>query len=249
LPLYALALAHSPVRDWIREWRPPALSDPAFVFGALPLMTLAAFAARRASWRSAAIAAPFAYLAFAALRNVPLAAIACAPLAATALSALLPSLAAFRPLRTGALAAAAVAAAFLGAGTASALAARGVSDDRPLAAVRQLAALPGAHRLLCENFAWCGPAIDTGRISVFVDGRADPFPAALWAEYGAVIHTRADWRAIVASYRVDALLVNRGGALDRAARADGWLLARDEAIRLLVKPQRTTETEPRRRYD
>ncbi|HWT07452.1 MAG TPA: hypothetical protein VN224_16925, partial [Xanthomonadales bacterium] len=209
-----------------------------FYLGALPLIVLAGFAAPRAPRRAVAIAAPFAYLACAALRNVPLAAIACAPLAATALSALLPSLAAFRPIRSRAVAIAAIAVSFLTVVTASALAARGTSDDRPLLAIEQLAALPVRHRLLCENFAWCGPAVETERVSVFVDGRADPFPAAVWSDYDAIVHARPAWRALVRRYGVDALLAHRGGSLDRAARDDGWHVARDEPISLLLHAPR-----------
>jgi hypothetical protein len=234
LPLYAVELAQSPIRHWIREWRPTAFADPAFMFGALPLIALAAFAVPRASRRTVALAAPFVYLAFVALRNVPLAGIACAPLAAVALSALLPSLASFRPIRDRGVAIAAIAAAFLTVVTATAIGARGVSDDRPLAAIAQLARLPGPHRLLCEDFAWCGPAVDSGRISVFVDGRADPYPAWVWAQYDALIHTRAGWRAIARRYGVDAMLVRRDGGLDRAARHAGWHILRDAPIRLLV---------------
>ena len=146
----------------------------------------------------------------------------------------MPSLAAFRPIRSRAVATAAIAASFLTVAAATAFAARGASDDRPLLAIAQLAALPLRQRLLCENFAWCGPALDTGRIGVFVDGRADPFPPAVWNDYDAIIHARPAWRALVRRYRVDALLVQRGGSLDRAARADGWLVARDEPVRLLV---------------
>ncbi|HZX67807.1 MAG TPA: hypothetical protein VFE70_02930, partial [Candidatus Elarobacter sp.] len=102
------------------------------------------------------------------------------------------------------------------------------------AAIAQLAGLAGRHRLFCEDFAWCGPAVDTGRISVFVDGRADPFPNAVWTEYDAVVHVRAGWRGIVRRYGVDAMLVHRDGALDRAAEHDGWRIARDAPIRLLV---------------
>ena len=234
LPLYAVELAHSPIRHWIREWRPTAFSDPAFIFGVLPLIALAALAAPRASRRTVALAAPFVYLAFAALRNLPLAGIACAPLAAVALTALLPSLEALRPIRSRNVAIAAIGAAFLTVVTAGAIGARSVSDDRPLAAIGQLAQLPGEHRLLCEDFAWCGPAVDTGRISVFVDGRADPYPASVWRQYDAIIHVRTGWRTIALRYRVDAMLVRRGGDLDRAARRAGWRTLRDAPIRLLV---------------
>jgi hypothetical protein len=236
LPLYALELAHSPIRHWIREWRPTALGDSAFAFGALPLIALAALAAFAVprSRRAIAIAAPFAYLTLVAVRNVPLAAIACAPLAAVALTSLLPSLASLRPIRNRAVATAAIVAAFLTVGTANAIAARSVHDERPLIAIAQLARLPGRHRLLCEDFAWCGPAVDTGRVGVFVDGRADPFPPSVWTQYDTIIHVRKGWRLIVRRYGVDALLVHRGGTLDRAAERDGWHIAVDAPIRLLV---------------
>ncbi len=245
LPLYALALAHSPIRHWIHEWRPTAFADPAFALGALPLVALAAFAAPR-SWRAIAIAAPFAYLTFVAVRNVPLAAIACAPLAAVALTGLLPSLARLRPIRSRTLATAAIVVAFLTVGTPNAIGARSVHDERPLIAIAQLAGLPSRHRLLCEDFAWCGPAVDTGRVSVFLDGRADPFPQSVWTQYDTVIHVRKGWRLIVRRYGVDALLVHRGGALDRAAQRNGWRIVVDAPIRLLVShapsPQRRRDS-------
>jgi hypothetical protein len=70
---------------------------------------------------------------------------------------------------------------------------------------------------------------------VFVDGRADPFPPAVWADYDAIVHARPAWRAIVRRYRVDALLVYRGRSLDRAARAGGWRIMRDGPVRLFVR--------------
>ena len=231
LPAYAVALAHSPIRHWIREWQPVSPGDPAFAFGALPLLVLAAVAAVRAPRRSAVIALPFLYLLCIAVRNVPLAAIACAPLAARALGTLLPSLAALRPMRPRVAAIAGVtllacAATAVSAGT------RSVHDTRPLAAIAAAQRDGRAHRLYCEDFGWCGNA--TGRISVFLDGRADPFPAAVWNAYDTVLHVRPGWRAIVRRYRIDAMLVKRDGTLDRAARRAGWQLARDGEVRLLV---------------
>ena len=241
LPFYAIELAHSPIRHWIREWRPTTLTDGAFAFGALPLFALAAAAARRAPRRAVALVLPLCYLAFGAVRSVPLAAIACAPLAALALTGFLPSLAALRNLPSR-VAAVAAAVAFCLAAGAAALAARGVHDERPLAAIDRLAQMRGQHRLLCENFAWCGPAVDTGRISVFVDGRADPFPRSIWMQYDAVVHIRRGWRLTLRRYGVNAMLVQRGGALDRAAEGDGWRIAYDAPIRLLVP--RSSHTEP-----
>jgi hypothetical protein len=234
LPEYAFALMRSPIRDWIHEWHRTAFTDPAFALGTLPVMVLAVVAVRRASWRSLALAAPFGYLAFAAVRNVPLAAIACAPLAASALTALLPSLASFRPYAGRALAAAGFALVFAGASTVTALGARYAQDDRPLLAIHELTRLPGRHRLFCEDFAWCGLALDTGTIGVFVDGRADPYPIEVWRQYDTVLHARAGWRPILRRYGVDAMLVRRDRALDRAAQRGGWRIVRDGPTRLLV---------------
>jgi hypothetical protein len=147
---------------------------------------------------------------------------------------LIPSLAAFEVRVRRAVAVTSTAVVFAFAVTATAAGARNAKDARPLHAIGELARAPGAHRLLCEDFAWCGPALETGTIAVFVDGRADPFPLAVWNEYDAVIHARPGWRSIVRHYRIDALLVQRGGTLDRAARANGWSVAHDGDIRLIV---------------
>ncbi|HEY0393925.1 MAG TPA: hypothetical protein VGD01_05475 [Candidatus Elarobacter sp.] len=242
LPEYAVALMRSPIRHWIQEWHAPSFGDLSFLLGALPVIALAAAAVPRAAparRRSLALALPFCYLAAGAVRNVPLAAIACAPLAACALSALLPSLAAFR-LRAGrALATVTIAVSFTGAAGATALAAHGAHDARPLHGIAALARAPGDHRLFCEDFAWCGPALDTGRIAVFVDGRADPFPLRVWNEYDTILHARAGWRAILRRRRVDAILAHRGSALDRAARTAGWTVADEAPVRLLVRSGRS----------
>ncbi|HEX3550893.1 MAG TPA: hypothetical protein VHT53_10980 [Candidatus Elarobacter sp.] len=236
LPVYAVELAHSPIRHWIREWHPVTLRDAAMTFGALPIVLLAACAVRRAPRRTLALAAPFVYLLCLAVRNVPLAAIACAPLAALGFDALVPSLARFRAIRSRAAGALAGVLVFgLGAG-ASAVAAHAVVDPRPLAALAAAERAPHAHRLFCEDFGWCGDA--TGKIAVFLDGRADPFPPAVWTAYDTILHVRPAWRGTLRRYGVDAMLVNRGSALDRAARGAGWRIARDGRVRLLLPAAR-----------
>ena len=245
LPEYAVALLRSPLRHWIHEWRPASLADPALAFGLLPLLVLGAPALRAGRWRALALALPFCYLAWTAARNVPLAAIACAPLAAHALTTLLPSLSAFR-LAAGRLPAvtAAFAAAFFTAASVTAFAAHGARDERPLVAIQVLAHQPGRHRLFCENFAWCGPALDAGNIGVFLDGRADPFPLAVWTQYDAVVHARPAWQHILRGRDVDAMLVTRGARLDRAARRTGWRIAYEAPVRLLIRPRKPPSGSP-----
>ncbi len=231
LPVYAYELAQSPIRHWIREWHAVTLHDGSMTLGLLPLLVFAAFSIRRTPRRALALALPFVYLLFVAVRNVPLAAIAFAPLAALGFDAALPSFAALRPLRARAAGAAMCIAAFVLTAAARTVTAHAVIDDRPVAAIAAAQRTP-AHRLFCEDFAWCGDA--TGTIGVFLDGRADPFPPRVWEDYDTIMHARPDWRRTVRGYRIDAMLVNRRGALDLAAERAGWRVARDGPVRLLL---------------
>lgn len=63
---------------------------------------------------------------------------------------------------------------------------------------------------------------------VFLDGRIEIFPDEVWAEYAAVTRGRADWEAILDAYRVDWLLLDRGGyhgeLLPLVGRSPRWHL-------------------------
>jgi hypothetical protein len=95
-------------------------------------------------------------------------------------------------------------------------------------------------RVFCEDFAWC--SIFLGRqpaAAVFMDGRSDPYPLAVWNAYWRVLHGNVGWDAVLARYRVDAVLVRPDGALESLLRTQPrlWrMIASDGVSRLYVRP-------------
>lgn len=248
LPGYALGLLMSDFKRYIDEWRPTALGEQSFAFGALPLLLIALMflggrQPRRA--RDLFVLVPFTYLLLSAERNIALFAIVALPIAACALTRDAPHFA-LPNVRAGRLArlfegfvlpAFSVALATIVAIATVHLPDRG-SDDLGTRALAVLRATPGEHRLLCTDFAWCGPAVGLPHVRVFLDGRADPYPAAVWTDYVAVAGLHARWRAPLDFYRVDAVLVAVGAPLDQAlALTAGWNSAyRDRTFRLWLRP-------------
>lgn len=244
LPLYALDLLHSPIRAAITEWQPAGFDAPSFTLGLLPAAVAAVpglvFVRRRAG-PELAIASAVLYLAITAVRNVPVAAIVLAPLAAKALTGLLPE-----HLRINRLfqdrglarvfAAGACTAAVIGV-LALLVSPEFKKGELPAAAVANLAAQPGIHRLYCEDFAWCSLALDYPNLREFLDGRADPYPLSVWQEYVTVFHASGAWRTILDRRGVDAVLVRKGRALARAMpRLRGWhLVYTDAAFDLFLR--------------
>jgi hypothetical protein len=237
LPLYAFTLFSSPFKTAISEWRPPGLGDTSFSFGALPLLALAiVFLAgpgpRRA--RDAIVLGVFGFLVLSATRNVALFGLVALPLVADALTR---HVALFARPGTGAAparAALTARAARYGlpafAGLLAGLVAFGLlqraersGDHVAAAAIADIAGHPGPHRILCADFAWCSLALGHPGLRVFLDGRADPYPAAVWSDYIDVVALRADWLRVLRRRGVDTIVVKRGAPLDQAlARTAGW---------------------------
>ena len=72
-----------------------------------------------------------------------------------------------------------------------------------------------------------------------MDGRCDPYPAAMWRDYRDVMDGNRGWAAIIERERIDAISVRRDGALDSllAERPATWRrIASDRLARLYVKP-------------
>jgi hypothetical protein len=235
LPVYALMLSTSPIRHFIEEWQPVTLHNVEFVVGALPLALLVA--APRIRVRDMRellpIAALFVAMLF-AVRNVPLFAIAAAPLAAQSLDALFPS---FRRIESRiaemerfalvTMSVAIVASAILLAGLV-----REQPPRTPFAAIASLTADGEQRRLFCENFSACSAALQYPRLRVFMDGRADPYPLGVWNSYISVIRVEPSWRNVLRNYRVDTILASRGSPLATAlARETNWKPSfRDDAF-------------------
>ncbi|GAC1499772.1 MAG: hypothetical protein NVS1B2_23820 [Vulcanimicrobiaceae bacterium] len=249
LPRYALALFASPFKSQISEWHATDLGDLTFVIGALPLLLLAcvAFApggGRRA--RDVALLVTFAYLLLGAVRNVALFGIVALPLVAPALTrafAFFAKSAAPSDARAERIANVAlpvfglVLAVVVGAG----LLRNGqrTHDDLARRAVASVSSLPGERRLFCADFAWCGLAVGVPRVRVFLDGRADPYPLAVWTDFDAIARVRPTWRATLDRYAVNTVVVATDAPLDRmlahATARDWYVSYRDSHFRVWVR--------------
>ncbi len=244
LPRYAAGLLASPIRHAISEWGATSIASPAFALGALPLLLVFAAFGTRATLRDRLLAAAFTVLLFTAVRNVPVFALVVAPIAIGAVAAgRAPRASAPSPL-----------ARFVGWSTAGAVAmccaTLALAAWRTAPPVESVLPAGPAHALLaqartqprvfCEDFAWCSLfLLEPGAARVYMDGRCDPYPAAMWRDYGDVRAGGPRWAAILDRERVDAMLVRRDGALDSllAERPRTWRrLASDGLARLYVKP-------------
>ena len=245
LPAYAFALVQSPIKAYIVEWSVTSLSTWAFTYGTLPLLLIAAYAGTRSTRRAAdaVVFAAFALLMLGAARNIALFGIAASPIAALALSRTVPWFAerrstdALPPRLAWTLPAISLAVAI---GVAVVLLRSTERSQETLAtpALAALARQPGPHRVLCGDFAWCGLLVGAPGVSVFLDGRADPFPPEVWNELISIERLEDGWRAKLAARRVNAVVVARGTALDQALeRTAPWrAIFSDAKYRLWVLP-------------
>jgi hypothetical protein len=230
LPAYAVQLQTSAIRSAISEWQPPDLTIPAFFAGLLPLIAMGCYfgiAAPRERWRDGMLFAVTVCLAFTAIRHMPLCALVIAPMVAQRLTNAIPQHARlnvvlserFSELLVIGSSAAAALAIVLTLNQVPAIA----HSSLPGPAVSALAAAPGEHRLYCEDFAWCSMALPKKNVRVFLDGRCDPFPAAVWLAYLDVEKVTPRWSAVLDKYSVDAVLAKAGRPLAQVlALRSGW---------------------------
>lgn len=225
LPRYAYGLMRSPIRTQITEWHRIGFGDNG-LYVVLAVVVCAVLAWRRYAQRpcDALRIGAFAAASIFAVRNVPLLAIAAAPIVALALGPFEVRLRA-RLRRDSATqprgAVALVALATVLVGVASYVVLREKPMWRPpLAAVAALAARGGAHHLYCEDFSWCSIALFYPNLGVFLDGRADPFPLGVWRESASIRLLDGDLDTRLARSRIDAIIATPGGRLDGALSAD-----------------------------
>lgn len=221
LPLYALELLNSPLRPYIAQWRPTNFSTMYTRFGYLPLVAALVLAFARRFWATrpfdVAVAAVLGVMSLFATRNVALfgfAAIVPASLALRTLSTSRDRLPAFMNSGVVTSAMAAVALLFFtwfGVQVGS----PGIAWPAPFGSVQRLAALPGDHRLFCFEYSWCSVAIGEGTTRIFLDGRADPYPPKVWADFGLITHEQPGWQQLLASYDVNSVITWRGGGFEQ----------------------------------
>lgn len=241
--LYAIRLTQSPIRAAILEWRPAHLTDPSVAFGLLPLALLAlanVCRSRRRAFDDLPAVAFAVALGVQAVRDVPLAAIVLAPLAASAfdrLSALTDRCATLLE-RFSANAAALVLFTILSAAVAvrAEAAVRAAPSGLPAHEIARAAQL-GERRLYCEDFAWCSLALAHRNLRTFLDGRCDPFPLRVWNAYLAIQRSPRQRDALLARYRVDTIIAHDDGSLALALRrAASWrVVESDRRFTLFVR--------------
>jgi hypothetical protein len=243
LPLYAITLIQSPIRTAINEWQPSYLSATSFSVGALVLILVTCIfgVERSRRWPEWLLFAAVTWLALSAVRNVPVCAIVLGPIVAKRLTAYIPErlrineIFSERPvaalLYCGALAGALLAGYTL-AGT------REFTEaNLPVRAIATLASRSGTHNLYCEDFAWCSSALPYSNLREFIDGRCDPFPLSVWKDYETVYSAKGKWREVLSRRGVDAIVIDKKGALARALPSlRNWrLLYADRTYRLFVR--------------
>jgi hypothetical protein len=244
LPLYAVGLATSTIREVITEWQPTDLTYSAFYAGLLPLMGLCIYfgvAAPRERWRDGMLFAVSCVMGFMAVRHMPIAAIVIAPMAAQRLSSVITS-----HSRINAVLEEPFSENVIFSATALAIVVIVVSlihvpgitgVNLPKNAVATLARLPGTHNLYCEDFGWCSLALEKHNLRTFLDGRCDPFPAKVWRDYLAVERVNPQWSKVLDRYRADSVLVKKGNALAQALalRTDWHLFYSDRRYEVFLR--------------
>jgi hypothetical protein len=233
LPIYAISLFGSPIKHYITEWKPTELGDTSFVAGAMPLLLIALvyFAEDgKRRFRDLLVLAAFAFLVLSAARNIALFGIVGLAYVAPALTRSTKLFAPEKPAtdpraeriaRYAMPAIACVLAIVVAFGLLSNQ--DRTEDNIGQHAIASLAALPGERHVYCADFAWCSLAVGMPRVSVFLDGRADPYPIAVWDDFLKILRPERDWQQTVRRRGIDTLLVSRDSDLDQVvARTAGW---------------------------
>jgi len=227
---------------FIGEFGPPQLTDPTNITAAL----LAAIVVT--AWARSESAVPWTVLSFALVligigflysRNVPIAAIGLAPLAATAMSGSVPL---GRPFKVPdrdkwGLAALGIAFAVVAAVQLGGSSGFGTPGLGP---ARRLDALDGRAHVLNEynDGGWLvWTARDT---SVAIDGRAEVYGSAYVTKYLDARAMRPGWRRYVASGDFAAAYLYRSTPLVQGLRTDGWRTVWRHDHHVLMLPPRTS---------
>jgi hypothetical protein len=228
LPAFALSFVGSPIRHYILEWQPPSLNDTSFLLGAVPLGLAILFGGKATLLqrkRATLMAALLFAAALGAERNVPLFAIAAAPLAAVGIAARWPRLRDLNQRLAPMLPAAAVLSCVAFAFAAAAMArVRGNEPSRlPVSAIAQIGAFGGEHHLFCEDFTWCSVALAYPGLHVFIDGRCDAYPLPVWRQYTSALAAGESWSRPLMHYGVDVVVVKDGSRFAHAlANSAQW---------------------------
>ena len=232
--------------DWgtafIAEWQAADFTDPRQFGIALLILGLILFGRRATSGWLATIAVVGLAAAVLAVRNAPLAVVMSLPMLATALDAWLGSAKVASPgrarqRRTLELGLGAVLIVAMVAVLPSATA--GTEESTfPTEAFDSLEQTDPDARLLVD-YDWAGYAIhrlsDRGG-QVFIDGRSDMYPRAVFEDYMAIRAADDGWEELAAKYGVEAILLPPEAPLADAAPDAGWCAAWRDDRSVLLQP-------------
>ena len=226
IPAYAVYLFTSPFKSMITEWKHTDIGDWSFACGALPLLACIVLFGLygKTPWRDRLLFVVFAWLMLSAARNVAVFALVAMPLAARALTSGVAYLrdrasdvaTATRLVRFGEPAFAVVLAFAVGTTLVAGERAGKAPDTQPRAALAAIEGLPGTRNVFCADFAWCSFLLDAPHARVFLDGRADPYPQAVWTDFGTIVRVKPAWRRTLRDRNVDVVLVARNAPLEAA---------------------------------
>ncbi|HEY1653873.1 MAG TPA: hypothetical protein VGF86_02030 [Candidatus Tumulicola sp.] len=240
IPLYALSLERSPIHSFISEWQPLRFRD----YGLWLLVIPVALGIGVAWWRGvrlgpidALVTLAFGFLAFTALRNLPIFAIAVVPIACSNITKTIPSPKVRReqPLELALQLIVAIVvlpiialATFLHSDYSS------VEARLPTSAIDFVAQLPGPKRLFCFDFGACSLALGHSGVRSFMDGRCDPFPLDVWDQYRVLVEAGPGWKRILRSYNITQVLTPSSSPLALAIRASKrWKVLYDDKTTLV----------------
>jgi hypothetical protein len=217
------SVSRSDTLSEIVEWQSPgftSIPDRAFL-----VLVLLAFAGlvRMGSWRLALPALVFAGAAIAVQRNIVMAVIVLVPVVAAAAPTVGTLSTGTRPRLGPALAAVCACLVVL-------LSVSAVSDPvssfepYPAHAIAWLGeqGVPGAQdRMATQDFVGnLLEVLDGAERSVFVDDRADMFPADVFDDSAALIHGASRWEAVLETYEIDVVVWERDAPVGSLLAAD-----------------------------
>lgn len=225
LPVYAIGLLHSPVRQFIAEWQPLRGLNTQVVAGLLPLAAIVVYGAFRGLWRTRprdiVLTVVMAVWAVLSVRSIALFAIVAAVPASLVIAT---GEGWSDPLtrRTYAWLSAVAAVILIPLTGWFAYRANPMMKvwAPPQTEIEALERQPGEHRLFCVEFSWCALALGEPNMRVFLDGRADPYPYAVWQAFYTVAALQPGWQDALDRYRVNAVLVASDDAVANALRGD-----------------------------
>lgn len=231
LPAYAFALEHSPIRTFIIEWQPVGVADGAFWMSTVPICFGLGFLVwKRFRLPATDILMTLAcgYLLWDTSRNIPIFAIAVAPIVCASVTRFLLVKTEQREHRWELMLKAIIITVALPLmfllsvrGTVAQYAKNGYL--LPILAISTIESMPGEKRLFCYNFSSCSLAIDDAHVRTFMDGRCDPFPWPIWQKYRIAMYARHGWERVLDAYHITVVLTLDGTPLTRVlARSTIW---------------------------